>query len=80
MLCNATPLGIWGLMSAKAIFKCKNDSSMINVPSVLQVTTLGTWGLMHDIQKVFPLKPDKNTSLDWVKQIMKLSTGSFLMN
>ena len=36
MLCNATPLGTWGLMSAKAIFKCKNDSSMIKVPSVLQ--------------------------------------------
>ena len=26
---------------------------MIKVPSVLQVTTLGTWRLMHDIKKVF---------------------------
>ena len=59
MLCNATPLGTWGLMFAKAIFKCKNDSSVIKVPSVLQVTTVGTWGLMHDIQKVFHLEPDK---------------------
>ena len=40
---------------------------MLKVPSVLQVTTLGTWGLMHGIQKFFLLETDKNiSSFDWL--------------
>ena len=40
MLCNATPLDTWGLMSAKAIFY---DSYIFQVPSALQSNS--TWHL-----------------------------------